>query len=75
MAPRVSRDLHRSLTRHPGVTIVASDAVHAVEAATVRTETGPKLPHAAVIATARLADAVGIIGNDRRRRGTPLGVP
>jgi predicted nucleic acid-binding protein len=50
------------------------DQKHALEAAHVRAQTGLKLPDAAIVATARLADAHTLIGNDRQWRNMPLGV-
>jgi PIN domain nuclease of toxin-antitoxin system len=55
----------------PQLTLVDFDQSVAV----VRAETGLKLPDAAAIATARLTNAVGILGNDRRWKNKPLGVP
>jgi hypothetical protein len=51
------------------------DQTHAIETAFVRAETRLKLPDAAIVATARLADAFAILGNDRQWRPRPLGVP
>jgi len=59
----------------PGLTFVGFDDAHAIEAALVRAETGLKLPDAAIVATARLAGAGALLGNDRQWRGKPLGVP
>jgi PIN domain nuclease of toxin-antitoxin system len=56
------------------VTIVDLDQRHAIETAYVRAATGLKLPDAAIIATARLAGAAALIGNDRQWRNKPLGV-
>jgi PIN domain nuclease of toxin-antitoxin system len=56
------------------VTIVDLDQRHAIETAYVRAATGLKLPDAAIIATARLAGATALIGNDRQWRNKPLGV-
>ncbi len=51
------------------------DQKHAIETAYVRAATGLKLPDAAIVATALLAGAVALIGNDRQWRNKPLGVP
>jgi PIN domain nuclease of toxin-antitoxin system len=59
----------------PRVTIVDFDQAVAVEVAIVRSQTKLKLPDAAAIATARLTRAVAILGNDRRWKNKPLGVP
>ena len=56
------------------MTIIDLDQRHAIEAAYVRAATGLKLPDAAIIATARLARATTLIGNDRQWRNKPLGV-
>lgn len=51
-----------------------TDAI-AVEAAVVRAQTGLPLPDSAIIATARNVNASALLGNDRRWRGKPLGIP
>ena len=56
------------------LTLVAVDKPVAIEAAIVRAETRLQLPDAIVVATARLSDAVAIVGNDRRWQGRTLGV-
>lgn len=68
-------DILRRLRSIPHFSIVDFDQRHGIETATVRAQTGLKFPDAAIIATARLADASAILGNDRRWRTTPLGVP
>jgi PIN domain nuclease of toxin-antitoxin system len=69
------RTVHGLLRSLPGLSIVALDQRHAVETAQVRAETGLKLPDAAIVATARLAGAGALIGNDRQWRHKALGVP
>jgi len=64
-----------AIRRHPTLAIVAVDEAVAIEAAIIRAETRLQLPDAIVIATARLGDAVAIVGNDRRWRRLRLGVP
>ena len=64
-----------AIRRLPTLSIVAVEETVAVEAAIVRAETTLQLPDAIVIATARLSDAVTIVGNDRRWQRVPLGVP
>ena len=59
----------------PGLTLVAVEESVAIESAIVRAETRLQLPDAIVIATARLGDAVAIVGNDRRWQRHSLGVP
>ena len=68
---RVS-DTRRALLRLPGLTLVDLDERHAIETAHVRAATGLRLPDAAVVATARLASASALIGNDRQWRRKPL---
>lgn len=67
--------IHRALLGTPGLRIVDLDQDHALATARVRAETGLKLPDAAIVATARLAGAGALLGNDRQWRGRPLGVP
>lgn len=67
--------IHAALLALPGSRIVGLDERHALETAFVRAETGLKLPDAAIVATARLAGASALLGNDRRWRTTALGVP
>ena len=67
--------IHQALLALTGLTIVDFDQRHAVEAALVRGLTGLRLPDAAVIATARMAGAGALVGNDRQWRNKPLGVP
>jgi len=66
--------VRRDFAALPGLRFVDFDQRHAIEAAYVRAATGLKLPDAAIIATARLADASALIGNDRQWRNKPLGV-
>jgi PIN domain nuclease of toxin-antitoxin system len=61
-------------TELPNMSIIDFDQRHAVEAAYVRAASGLKLPDAAIVATARLAGATALIGNDRQWRNKPLGV-
>lgn len=58
----------------PNMSIVDFDQRHAIEAAYVRAATGLKLPDAAIVATARLAGAIALLGNDRQWRNKSLGV-
>jgi PIN domain nuclease of toxin-antitoxin system len=67
--------IHDALLALPGCLIVDVDQRHAIETAIVRGLTGLKLPDAAVVATARLAQAAALVGNDRQWRNKPLGVP
>jgi PIN domain nuclease of toxin-antitoxin system len=59
----------------PRLDVVDFGQSHAVQTAIVRVQTGLRLPDAAVVATARLAGAIGVLGNDRRWKNKPLGVP
>lgn len=61
--------------RFPTLSIMMVDEAVALEAATVRAETALALPDAVVIASARVASAVAIVGNDRRWQRRSLGVP
>lgn len=72
--PRVDT-IVEALRGIPGLRIVDFDQGHAVEAAIVRGLTGLKLLDAAIVATARLANASALLGNDRQWRTKPLGVP
>ncbi len=67
--------IHRGLLTLPRMHIIELDQRHAIETAYVRGQTGLKLPDACVIATARLANAYALIGNDRQWRNKHLGVP
>lgn len=58
----------------PRLSILDFDQTYALEAAHVRAQTSLKLPDAAIVATARLAGAHTLIGNDRQWRTMPLGV-
>ncbi|MGI8642574.1 MAG: type II toxin-antitoxin system VapC family toxin [Thermomicrobiales bacterium] len=58
----------------PRLSVLDFDQKHALEAAHVSAQTGLKLPDAAIVATARLAGARTLIGNDRQWRNMPLGV-
>ena len=58
----------------PGMTVHSIDERTALETALVRAQTGLKLPDAAIVATARLVNALAIVGNDRQWRNRPLGV-
>src|SRR5262249_26118643 len=64
-----------ALTALPRFQFVDFDRCHALDAAFVRGQTDLNLPDAAIIATARLANAIAIVGNDRQWRTNPLGVP
>lgn len=62
------------LRASPRFIIVAFDQEHALEAAIIRAETGFKFPDAVIVATARLANAFALIGNDRQWLNKQLGV-
>ncbi len=66
--------IRRALLALPAFRIVDLDQAHAVETALVRAGTGLKLTDAAIIATARLANASALLGNDRQWGTKPLGV-
>jgi len=58
----------------PSLAIQPLDEVTALETAEVRARSGLTLPDAAVVATARLGNAVALIGNDRGWRNKALGI-
>jgi predicted nucleic acid-binding protein len=68
-------EVYRAISGLPGLHIAPLDVRTATETARVRAQTELKLPDAAIIATARLSNAIAIIGNDRRWRSRPLGLP
>lgn len=72
--PRV-RAIHGAFLQTSRLRIVDFGDEHAPETVRVRAETGPRLPDAAIVATARLAGASALIGNDRQWRAKPLDVP
>lgn len=47
---------------------------HLMETAAIRSLTRLKLPDAAIVATARVAGAIAIVGNDRVWQARPLGI-
>lgn len=63
-----------SINALPALEVIEFDQAHAVETAAVRAETRLKFPDAAIVATARRAHAVALIGNDREWIGRPLGI-
>lgn len=63
-----------SIYRLAAVRIIPFDREHAIEAAVVRAETRLKLPDAAIVATARIAGAIAIVGNDRAWQNKSLGI-
>lgn len=58
----------------PRLSVIDFDQEHALEAAPVRAQTRLKTPDAAIVATARIANAHSFTGNDRQWRNKPLGV-
>jgi predicted nucleic acid-binding protein len=64
----------KSIDRILSVEIVGFDREQAIEAARIRAQTRLKLPDAAIIATARVAGALAIVGNDRTWQTRPLGI-
>ena len=64
--------IHATVRSVPGLKIVDLDQQHALETAFARAQTGLKLPDAAIVATARLAAAGALLGNDRQWRHKPL---
>lgn len=63
-----------SLHAEPNFHVVQFGTEQIVETALVRIETRLKFPDAAIIATARVAGALAIVGNDRAWQTKPLGV-
>ncbi|MEZ4530031.1 MAG: PIN domain-containing protein [Thermomicrobiales bacterium] len=63
-----------SLQADPNFLVIPFGAEQIVETALVRVETRLKFPDAAIIATARLAGAIAIVGNDRAWQNKPLGI-
>lgn len=69
------RRLRNSLQALPGFWIAPLDNDSAELTAWIRITAGLNLPDAGIIASARRARAVCIVGNDRRWRGKPIGIP
>lgn len=69
-AEKISASLHASSRVH----LVPFGVQQAVEAAEIRSVTRLKLPDAAIIATARVAGAIAIVGNDRAWQNKTLGI-
>jgi predicted nucleic acid-binding protein len=63
-----------SLHTDPNFQVIPFGADQIVETALVRVETRLKFPDAAIVATARMAGAVAIVGNDRLWQTRPLGI-
>ncbi len=64
----------QSIRSLPSIEIVGFDDEHAIDAARVRAETRLKLPDAAIVATARVAGAIALVGNDRAWQNKSLGI-
>jgi predicted nucleic acid-binding protein len=69
-AEKISASLHASSTMR----LVPFGTLQIVEAAEIRSETRLKFPDAAIIATARVAGAIAIVGNDRAWQNKSLGI-
>lgn len=63
-----------SLQESSSIYLTPFGTMQLVEAAEIRAETRLKLPDAAIVATARVAGAIGIIGNDRAWKNKTLGI-
>jgi predicted nucleic acid-binding protein len=63
-----------SLQEAPTILIVPFGIPLLFEAAIVRAETRLKFPDAAIVATARMAGAIAIVGNDRAWQNKALGI-
>jgi PIN domain nuclease of toxin-antitoxin system len=72
--PAGIESLRRAVLGLPSLAVVPLDIAVAVETALVRGQFGFHLPDAAVIATARMLNASGLVGNDRRWRAKTLGI-
>ncbi len=70
-----ARRLRNGLTNLPRLQIEPFGMDAATAAAWIRAGLGLKFPDAGIIASARRANAVCIIGNDHRWRNKPLGLP
>lgn len=64
----------QSIQELASLEVVVFGEAHAIDAALVRAETRLKLPDAAIIATARVAGAIAIVGNDRAWQNKSLGI-
>lgn len=64
----------QSLHTEPIFQVVPFGAEQIVETAIVRVETRLKFPDAAIVATARIAGAIAIVGNDRAWQNKSLGI-
>ena len=67
-------DILASFLESSRMFLVPFDRVHVLETAAIRSVTRLKLPDAAIVATARLAGALAIVGNDRVWQNRPLGI-
>lgn len=64
----------QSLHRESIFQVVPFGAEQIVETAIVRVETRLKFPDAAIVATARVAGAIALVGNDRAWQNRSLGI-
>lgn len=64
----------QSLQERPNMSIIPFGIPQLIETAIVRAETRLKFPDAAIVATARLAGAIAIVGNDRAWQNKSLGI-
>lgn len=63
-----------SLRTTARIRIVPFGELELIETATLRAQTRLKLPDAAIVATARIVEAVAILGNDRVWKSKSLGI-
>ncbi|MCO5220670.1 MAG: PIN domain-containing protein [Thermomicrobiales bacterium] len=69
-----AEDILASLLESGRIRLVPFERRHVLEAAAIRSETRLKFPDAAIIATARVAGAIAIVGNDRAWQPKTLGI-
>lgn len=69
-----AEDILASLQESGRVLLVPFGRTHLLETAVIRSATRLKLPDAAIVATARVAGAIALVGNDRAWRNKPLGI-
>lgn len=71
---KVAEDILASLENPGRLRLVPFGRSHLMETAAIRSLTRLKLPDAAIVATARVAGAIAIVGNDRVWQARPLGI-
>ena len=69
-----AEDILASLENSGRLFLVPFGRSHLMETATIRSVTRLKLPDAAIVATARVAGAIALVGNDRAWQNKSLGI-